>query len=115
MPDIRKAIAEGDVLLVSTPEDVLGRFPSALIGCAMLGLVGEVTQEMMGRAASERIPTTVMISELQGYLFDYPWLMSDTRKIGGNMVMSTRNLSGLGDDRDALISNISDLSMFQGR
>ena len=116
--DIRRAIEEGNILLVSTAQAYLGPNVSSLMGSAILNLVDTVIREQGQKPPDQRIAATVIVDEMQAIPAEYETMMSENAKFGGNMVLATQSLSKLAamkdtGMKDTILSNTGCLCVFQ--
>ena len=116
--DLRKVIAEGGVLLVSTSQATAGRDVSALVGASLLNLVDAVIREQGSLPPEERRGGLVVVDEMQTMPgVDYESMLSELGKFGANFILATQSLAKLEDlsrtMRDTVLANVGCLAAFQ--
>ena len=116
--DLRRVIAEGGVLLVSTSQSKAGRDVSALVGASLLNLVDSVIREQGGLPADQRRGALVVVDEMQSIPgVDYESMLSELGKFGASFVLATQSLARLAElsptMQDTLLANVSCLAVFQ--
>ncbi len=116
--DVRQTILDGDVLLISTAQGVVGRDVSALVGASMMNLVDAVIREQGEYSPDERRGVLVVVDEMQTMPgVDYESMLSELGKFGANFILATQSLSKLDTlsetMRYSLMANIGCLVVFQ--
>ena len=116
--DLRRVIAEGGVLLVSTSQSKAGRDVSALVGASLLNLVDAVIREQGGLPTDQRRGALVVVDEMQSIPgVDYESMLSELGKFGASFVLATQSLARLAElsptMQDTLLANVSCLAVFQ--
>ena len=116
--DLRKVIAEGGVLLVSTSQATAGRDVSALVGASLLNLVDAVIREQGGLPPEQRRGALVVVDEMQSMPgVDYESMLSELGKFGASFILATQSLARLADlsptMQDTLLANVGCLAVFQ--
>ena len=113
-PDIRAAIEDGDIVLVSTVSTQVGSAAASLIGAAILGLVDSVVLEQGSRGGRG---VSVIVDDMESFPVDYAELMVDCGRAGSNLIVATKELSGIADGnkdrRTIILSNLACLCVFQ--
>ena len=116
--DLRKVIAEGGVLLVSTSQATAGRDVSALVGASLLNLVDSVIREQGSLPPEQRRGALVVVDEMQSMPgVDYESMLSELGKFGASFILATQSLARLADlsptMQDTLLANVGCLAVFQ--
>ena len=116
--DLRKAILEGGVLLVSTSQGTVGRDVAALVGASLLNLVDAVIREQGSLSLNQRRGALVVVDEMQSMPgVDYESMLSELGKFGASFILATQSLAKLDDlsrtMRDTLLANVGCLAVFQ--
>ncbi len=116
--DIRKTIASGGIMFVSTAQGSVGRDVSALVGASLLNLFDAVIREQGTLPPSERRGVLIVVDEMQSMPgVDYEAMLSELGKFGASFVLATQSLSRLDDlsatMRDSLMANVGCLCVFQ--
>ena len=116
--DLRKLIAEGGVLFVSTAQGDVGRDVSALVGASLMNLLDAVIREQGSLPPERRRGVTVMVDEMQAMPgVDYESMLGELGKFGASLFLATQGLDKLDDLsptlRGTLLSNVGCLAVFQ--
>ena len=116
--DVRKTVAEGGVLLVSTAQATAGRDVAALVGASLLHVVDAVVREQGMRPPEERRGALIVVDEMQSIPgVDYESMLSELGKFGASFILATQSLAKLGDlsptMQDTLLANVGCLAVFQ--
>ena len=116
--DVGRIIRDGDVLLVSTAQGSVGRDVAALVGASILNLIDAVIRQQGTLTIDERRGAMVVVDEMQTIPgVDYPGMLSELGKFGGNLVLATQSLSKLDElsdtMRDTILANTGCLVTFQ--
>ena len=116
--DLRKVIAEGGVLLVSTSQATAGRDVSALVGASLLNLLDSVIREQGQVPMDQRRGALVVVDEMQSMPgVDYESMLSELGKFGASFILATQSLARLADlsptMQDTLLANVGCLAVFQ--
>ena len=116
--DLRSAIHDGGILLVSTAQGSVGRDVSALVGASLLNLVDAVIREQGSLPADKRRGALVVVDEMQSMPgVDYESMLSELGKFGASFILATQSLAKLDDlsrtMRDTLLANVGCLAVFQ--
>ena len=116
--DLREAILDGGVVLVSTAQGSVGRDVSALVGASLLNLVDSVIREQERLPLSQRRGALVVVDEMQSMPgVDYESMLSELGKFGASFVLATQSLDKLEDlsrtMRSTLMANVGCLAVFQ--
>ena len=116
--DLRQAILDGGILLVSTAQGTVGRDVSALVGASLLNLVDAVVREQERLPQTQRRGALVVVDEMQtipGVPFES--MLSELGKYGARFVLATQSLRKLDDlsptMRHTLLANVGCLAVFQ--
>ena len=115
--DLAGAIADGDVLLISTFAGPGGEDVSELVGSTMLNLVDSITRRQGQLPRHERQAVTIVVDEMQSIPgVNYHLIMNEIRKYGGNLVMACQSLDNLDlvapNLRKTIFSNVGCLAAF---
>ena len=116
--DLRRAIHDGGILLVSTSQGTVGRDVAALVGASLLNLVDAVIREQGSLPLRERRGALVVVDEMQSMPgVDYESMLSELGKFGASFVLATQSLAKLDDlsrtMRDTILANTGCLAVFQ--
>ena len=116
--DLRRTIAEGGVLLVSTAQGVVGPDVSALVGGSLLHLVDAVIREQGSLAPGQRRGVLVVVDEMQSMPgVDYESMLSELGKFGASFMLATQSLAKLDElsptMQETLLANVGCLAVFQ--
>jgi hypothetical protein len=116
--DVKEAIENGDILLVSTAMPHVGRDVAALVGASVLNLVDAVIRAQGQKRPEDRVGAMVIVDEIQSIPgVEYEAMMSELGKFGGSLVLATQSLSKLDDIsesmRNTIFSNAGCLCVFQ--
>ena len=116
--DVQRIIRDGDVLLVSTAQGNVGRDVAALVGASILNLVDAVVRQQGTLPPEQRRGAMVVVDEMQTIPgVDYPGMLSELGKFGGNLILATQSLAKLDElgesMRGAILANAGCLTVFQ--
>ncbi|MDE2824024.1 MAG: type IV secretory system conjugative DNA transfer family protein, partial [Chloroflexota bacterium] len=116
--DLRRLIAEGGVLFVSTAQGDVGRDVSALVGASLMNLLDGVIREQGSLPPERRRGVTVVVDEMQAMPgVDYESMLGELGKFGASLFLATQGLDKLDDLsptlRGTLLSNVGCLAVFQ--
>ncbi len=116
--DIRKVIARGGVLLVSTAQGDVGPDVSALVGASLLNLVDSVIREQGSLPPEQRRGALVVVDEMTSIPgVDYESMLSELGKFGASFMLATQSLGKLDKLsptlQDTLLANVGCLAVFQ--
>ena len=116
--DLRSAIHDGGILLVSTAQGSVGRDVAALVGASLLNLVDAVIREQGSLPPEKRRGALVVVDEMQSMPgVDYESMLSELGKFGASFILATQSLAKLDDlsrtMRDTLLANVGCLAVFQ--
>ncbi len=116
--DLRSAIHDGGILLVSTAQGSVGRDVSALVGASLLNLVDAVIREQGSLPQEKRRVALVVVDEMQSMPgVDYESMLSELGKFGASFILATQSLAKLDDlsraMRDTILANVGCLAVFQ--
>jgi hypothetical protein len=94
--DLREAVRQGKLLLVSTASGVVGADLSELIGIVLLGLFEAALAEQAVVPFEQRRRYLVLIDEFQVYRnANYQGMLAELRKYGGSFALATQSLAYL--------------------
>ena len=115
---MRRVIAEGGVLLVSTAQGEVGRDVSALVGASLMNLIDALIGEQGSLPPEKRRGVTVVVDEMQAMPgVDYESMLGELGKFGASLFLATQGLDKLDDLsptlRGTLLSNVGCLAVFQ--
>ncbi len=116
--DLRRLIAEGGILFVSTAQGDVGRDVSALVGASLMNLLDAVIREQGSLPPERRRGVTVVVDEMQAMPgVDYEAMLGELGKFGASLFLATQGLDKLDDLsptlRGTLLSNVGCLAVFQ--
>ena len=116
--DMRKLIADGGVLFVSTAQGDVGRDVSALVGASLMNLVDALIREQGNLPPERRRGVPVVVDEMQAMPgVDYESMLGELGKFGASLFLATQGLDKLDDLsptlRGTLLSNVGCLAVFQ--
>ena len=116
--DLRGAILEGGVLLVSTAQGTVGRDVAALVGTSLLNLVDAVIREQERLPLARRRGALVVVDEMQTIPgVEFESMLSELGKYGATFLLATQSLAKLDalspTMRDTLLANVGCLCVFQ--
>ncbi len=116
--DLRRLIAEGGVLLVSTAQGDVGRDVSSLVGASLMNLLDGAIREQGILPPEKRRGMTVVVDEMQAMPgVDYESMLGELGKFGASFFLATQGLDKLDDLsptlRGTLLSNVGCLAVFQ--
>ena len=116
--DLRRVIAEGGILFVSTAQGDVGKDVSSLVGASLMNLIDAVIREQGSLPPDKRRGVTVVVDEMQAMTgVDYESMLGELGKFGASLFLATQGLDKLDDLsptlRGTLLSNVGCLAVFQ--
>ena len=116
--DLRRVIADGGILFVSTAQGDVGRDVSSLVGASLMNLIDAVIREQGSLPPDKRRGVTVVVDEMQAMNgVDYESMLGELGKFGASLFLATQGLDKLDDLsptlRGTLLSNVGCLAVFQ--
>ena len=117
--DLRRVIADGGILFVSTAQGEVGKDVSSLVGASLMNLIDAVIREQGSLPPEKRRSVTVVVDEMQAMTgVDYESMLGELGKFGASLFLATQGLDKLDDLsqtlRGTLLSNVGCLAVFQG-
>ena len=116
--DLRRLIADGGILFVSTAQGDVGKDVSSLVGASLMNLIDAVIREQGSLPPEKRRGVTVVVDEMQAMTgVDYESMLGELGKFGASLFLATQGLDKLDDLsptlRGTLLSNVGCLAVFQ--
>ncbi len=116
--DLRRVIADGGILFVSTAQGDVGKDVSSLVGASLMNLIDAVIREQGSLPAERRRGVTMVVDEMQAMTgVDYESMLGELGKFGASLFLATQGLDKLDDLsptlRGTLLSNVGCLAVFQ--
>ena len=116
--DLRRAIENGDIILINTAQGIAGRDVAALVGASLLNLVDAIIRQQALKPQGERQSVYIVVDEFQSIPgVNFQGMLSEVGKFGGSLCLVTQSLTALDDLsltlRDVILANISSLVVFQ--
>jgi hypothetical protein len=115
--DLRKVLANGQILIVSLASGLLGEEAAALLGALVIAELWHATTARSGMSASRRRPVMAYLDEWQHFLHlptPMASVLAEARGLGLGMTLAHQHLGQLPESaRDSVLSNARSRVIFQ--